>query len=218
MRLNLGRRSFMHLLLRVLRTPRRIWSRSMLSNSALKLPSPKPSSFLRWMNSKNTGPICRFGKDLQQQARIAVALSSRRAGCRASAVRRPARHGRAGARRASRNRSRAAAVMKGVPSALSRSQQAMRSSQMKAICWMPSPLKARRNSSIWPLRPAFAFFIERDADLAVRCGHRLAGEAGIFALDVEIADLAEAEDALVEARPNGPCARHRHCGSGDRSS
>src|SRR3990167_611939 len=39
-------------------TPRRIWSRSMLSNSALKLPSPKPSSPLRWMNSKNTGPTC----------------------------------------------------------------------------------------------------------------------------------------------------------------
>jgi hypothetical protein len=30
-------------------TPRRIWSRSMLSNSALKLPSPKPSLPLRWM-------------------------------------------------------------------------------------------------------------------------------------------------------------------------
>ena len=37
-------------------TPRRIWSRSIDSNSALKLPSPKPSSPLRWMNSKNTGP------------------------------------------------------------------------------------------------------------------------------------------------------------------
>src|SRR5690349_2211336 len=39
-------------------TPRSIWSRPMLSNSALKLPSPKPSSPLRWMNSKNTGPTC----------------------------------------------------------------------------------------------------------------------------------------------------------------
>ena len=37
-------------------TPRRIWSRSIDWNSALKLPSPKPSSPLRWMNSKNTGP------------------------------------------------------------------------------------------------------------------------------------------------------------------
>src|SRR5690606_31754954 len=35
-------------------TPRATWSRSMLSNNALKLPSPKPSSPLRWINSKNT--------------------------------------------------------------------------------------------------------------------------------------------------------------------
>ena len=38
-------------------TPRRIWSSSMLSNSALKLPSPKPSLPLRWMISKKIGPI-----------------------------------------------------------------------------------------------------------------------------------------------------------------
>src|SRR5690606_34762719 len=38
-------------------TPRSSWSRSIDSNRALKFPSPKPSSFLRWMNSKNTGPI-----------------------------------------------------------------------------------------------------------------------------------------------------------------
>src|SRR4051812_36781558 len=37
-------------------TPRRIWSSSIDSNSALKLPSPKPSSPLRWMNSKKMGP------------------------------------------------------------------------------------------------------------------------------------------------------------------
>src|SRR5260370_1020343 len=38
-------------------TPRRIWSSSIDSNSALKLPSPKPSSPLRWMNSKKIGPM-----------------------------------------------------------------------------------------------------------------------------------------------------------------
>src|SRR6185312_15059145 len=38
-------------------TPRFIWSRSMLSNSAWKLPSPKPSLPLRWMISKKIGPI-----------------------------------------------------------------------------------------------------------------------------------------------------------------
>src|SRR3546814_21066791 len=36
---------------------RRIWSSSIDLKSAVKLPSPKPSSFLRWMNSKKTGPI-----------------------------------------------------------------------------------------------------------------------------------------------------------------
>ena len=49
---------------------------------------------------------------------------------------------------------------------------------------------------------AFAFFIQRDADLAVGCGQRLAGEAGVFALDVEEADLAEVEQRLVVI---GPC-------------
>ena len=48
-------------------TPRRIWSSSMLSNSALKLPSPKPSSPLRWMNSKKIGPELVLAEDLQQQ-------------------------------------------------------------------------------------------------------------------------------------------------------
>src|SRR6266404_7992939 len=39
------------------RDPRRIWSRSMLTNSARKLPWPKPSSPLRSMISKKMGPI-----------------------------------------------------------------------------------------------------------------------------------------------------------------
>ena len=47
----------------------------------------------------------------------------------------------------------------------------------------------------------FAFLVQRNADLAVRRGHRPAGQPGIFALDVEIADFAEVEDALVKARP-----------------
>ena len=38
-------------------TPRASWSRSIDSNSAWKLPSPKPSSRLRWMNSKKIGPM-----------------------------------------------------------------------------------------------------------------------------------------------------------------
>src|SRR6202162_3873012 len=38
------------------KTPRRTWSSSSDSNSALKLPSPKPSLPLRWMISKKHGP------------------------------------------------------------------------------------------------------------------------------------------------------------------
>src|SRR6516162_6499304 len=38
-------------------TPRRIWSRSIDSNRARKLPSPNPSFPLRWMISKKIGPI-----------------------------------------------------------------------------------------------------------------------------------------------------------------
>ena len=45
------------------------------------------------------------------------------------------------------------------------------------------------------------FLVQRDADLAVGRGHRLAGEAGVFALDVEVADLAEVEQLLVVLRP-----------------
>ena len=49
--------------------------------------------------------------------------------------------------------------------------------------------------------PARAFLVERDTNLAVGRGHRLAGQPGVFALDVEIADLAEPRDALVERSP-----------------
>src|SRR3546814_2787087 len=41
----------------------------------------------------------------------------------------------------------------------------------------------------------------RDANLAVGGGHRFRRQSGIFALDVEIADLAKARDPLVERRP-----------------
>jgi hypothetical protein len=43
--------------------------------------------------------------------------------------------------------------------------------------------------------------VQRDADPAVRAGHGLGMQAGQPALDVEMADLAEAEQPLVEAGP-----------------
>ena len=75
------------------------------------------------------------------------------------------------------------------------------------MCWMPSPLYSRRNSSIWLLSSWLSF--ERDADLAARAGHRLGEQAGTLALDVEVADLAEVEEPLVEIGPDRhPAAIH----------
>src|SRR5206468_7053771 len=44
--------------------------------------------------------------------------------------------------------------------------------------------------------------IERNTDLATGAGHRLGEEAGLLALDVEVADLTEVEESLVEIGPN----------------
>src|SRR5688572_21761761 len=46
-----------------------------------------------------------------------------------------------------------------------------------------------------------AFLVDRDADLAAGAGHRLRLHARDLALDVEVADLAEIEQALVELGP-----------------
>ena len=48
--------------------------------------------------------------------------------------------------------------------------------------------------------------VDRDADLAARRGHRLREQPGLLALDVEVADLAEAEQPLVEPRPDAHVA------------
>src|SRR2546429_3098549 len=51
------------------------------------------------------------------------------------------------------------------------------------------------------LRAVVRGFVDRDADLAARAGHRLGLQAGQLALDVEAADLAETEQPLVELGP-----------------
>jgi hypothetical protein len=51
------------------------------------------------------------------------------------------------------------------------------------------------------LRAVVGGFVDRDADLAAGAGHRLGLEPGQLAFDVEVADLAEVEQALVELRP-----------------
>ncbi len=51
------------------------------------------------------------------------------------------------------------------------------------------------------LRLRIARLIERNAHDAIRRGHRLGHQAGLGALDVEVADLTEVEQALVIVRP-----------------
>ena len=48
---------------------------------------------------------------------------------------------------------------------------------------------------------ARSLLVQRDADHAVGCGHGLAGQAGVRALDVEVADLAEVEQPFVKRCP-----------------
>jgi hypothetical protein len=62
----------------LLSLPRRIWSSSIDSNSARKLPSPKPSSPLRWMISKKIGPIDVFVKICSRRP---PSPARRRSGC-----------------------------------------------------------------------------------------------------------------------------------------
>src|SRR5258708_16058604 len=51
------------------------------------------------------------------------------------------------------------------------------------------------------LRAVVRRFVDRNADAPAGTGHRLRLESGELALDVEIADLAEVEQALVELGP-----------------
>jgi len=45
------------------------------------------------------------------------------------------------------------------------------------------------------------FLVQRDADQAVRRAHRLGSQAGVLAVDVEVADLLEVEELRVEVGP-----------------
>ena len=156
-------------------------------------------------------------EDLQQQARLAACGGAVEQDAARLQLAAPARRGRAGALRASRSRSSGGAVISGTPASAALSTLASRSSVSSAMCWMPSPLNFIRNSSIWPAPFDDSSFsgmriLPSGAVIALR------GQAGVFALDVEVADLAEVEEALVEAGPVAPCGRGRRCASGGRSS
>ena len=179
----------------VLTTPRRIWSSSIDSNRALKLPSPKPSSPLRWMISKKIGPIT-----------VLVKICSSRppSGPPSSRIRLLAQSGQVfavagqplvdqfvvGVRRveelgsAARSASTVAVDVAGAQRDV---LDALAVVRVQVLLDLPLPLRA--------------LLVDRDADLAAGAGHRLRFHAGRLALDVEVADLAEVEQALVEVRP-----------------
>src|SRR6185437_15682117 len=138
-----------------LSTPRRIWSSSIDSNSALKLPSPKPSSPLRWMNSKKIGPIafaeniCRStlvwppsttpSPSIRMPFRFSRATSSPCLGSRISIFSKYVSGGDG---------------MNGRPAVRRPSMVRWMSRQPQAMCWMPSPRSVFRYSSIWQDSPA----------------------------------------------------------------
>ena len=182
----------------VFSTPRRIWSSSIDSNRALKLPSPKPSLPLRWMISKKIGPIWFSVKICSSRP----PPGRRRAGCGSSAgVTRP-RRGSAGGGPAVRSRSRA---YPGTPrrsgAALRPCRRYRRSPWRYAGCLRRGTGPGTPGSGL-----VRAFLIDRNADIAARRGHGLGLHARDLAFDVEIAHFAEVEQALVELRPFGHAA------------
>jgi hypothetical protein len=161
----------------------------------LEVASPKPSLPLRWMISKKIGPITFWVKICS--SRPCPRSARRRSGCGASSALRSARRGRDAlveqvvigvGRVLERNAARAQDVDRGVDVVVP-----------SAMCWMPSPLYSRRNSSIWLLSSWLSFSGMRI--LPHGAGHRLGEQAGDLPLDVEVADLAEVEEPLVEVGP-----------------
>ena len=180
------------------------------SNSALKLPSPKPSSPLRWMNSKNTGPSWFSEKICSSSSpRVAVdqdfALSQlleRLAVARDALVdelvvgvrrleqlhaRRASAHPRCG-----RGRS--------IPA---RCAGCPRRGSGRGIPGSARPFPVP--SSLIGMR-----ILPQGLVIALRL------DAGDLALDVEVAHLAEIEQALVDSPPIRSCARDARCASGGR--
>ncbi len=178
-------------------TPRRSWSSSIDSNSALKLPSPKPSLPLRWMSSKKIGPIDVRGEDLQQQALPFVgAPSIRMRRLRSSSTSSPW----PGEALVDAFEIGVGRVLERDAARAQRVDASRRCRRCRARCaGCPRPCSRCRYSSIWRL--VVLRLIERDADLAARARHRLGEEAGLLAFDVEVADLAEVEELLVVVRP-----------------
>ncbi len=173
-------------------TPRRIWSSSIDSNSALKLPSPNPSSPLRWMNSKKIGPIALAEKICSStlvwppsttpspSIRMPFALQPRHV----LAMPRQARVDllEIGLRR--RRHERQAGGAQRLDGAVDIA---------RAAGDMLDALAAIGVEIFLDLPGIAGILVDRNPDLAVRAGQRAREQAGGAALDVEEADLAEVE-------------------------
>ena len=137
------------------------------------------------------------GEDLQQQlAGRFRPRSCRPPGCAGACSRPGARRGRAGGGPPARSRFRSCPGRAGRWSSGPRSCRRCRS-VVSAMCWMPSPRYWSRYSAIWLLS---------SLDSLMGCGSCRRGwswpsSGPVLAVDVEVADLAEVEQALVEVGP-----------------
>ena len=192
-------------------TPRRIWSSSMDSNNALKLPSPKPWFPLRWMISKKIGPMT-----------LAVKICSRMpSSSGAAAVDEDAPLAQlfdvlvvtgdaavdafvVGLGRVLERDAAAAQHVDGAVDVVGRQRDVL------------DALAAVLAQVFLDLRLVVLRLVDRDADLAAGAGQRAREQPGLLAFDVEVADLAEVEQRFVESPSTCPCGRDARCASGGR--
>lgn len=169
----------------------------MLSNRALKLPSPKPSLPLRWISSKKIGPITSLVKicsssSLSAPRWVAPSIRMRRA--------------QLGDVLAVVGQALVDQVEIGVDGVLEHHAAGLHALDGavdvgRAERDVLDALAAVEVQVFRDLALVVAALVDRDADLAAGAGHGLGLEAGQLAFDVEIAHLAEVEEALVELRP-----------------
>ncbi len=177
-------------------TPRRIWSSSMDSNSAWKLPSPKPCVALALDDLEEDRADHRLREDLQQH--LVRPPARRRSGCGSA---------RAAPRPPVARQARRQHVVVRVRRVLERdaaaraaprpSRRCRRCRARRAGC--PRRDTSTRYSWIWLLSSELSLIGMRILPQGLVIALRL--EPGQLAFDVEVADLAEVEQALVEVRP-----------------
>ena len=176
------------------------------SNNALKLPSPKPSFPLRWMISKKIGPMT-FGVKICSSTPSSfapIAVDENAAAAQLVDVLAVAGDARVdafviGVRRVLERDAAAAQHIDGAIDVVGGQRDVL------------DALAAIFAQVFLDLRLVVLRLVDRDADLAAGAGQRAREQPGLLALDVEVADLAEIEQLLVEARPTCPCCRDARC-------